>query len=377
MKIIADNKIPYLKGVFEAIATVEYCPGADINSQIVKDADALITRTRTKCNIDLLTDSSIKMIASATIGFDHIDTTFCDANNIQWTNAPGCNSGSVKQYISAVLGLLVEEKEWTLIGKRIAVVGVGNVGSKVSALCKALGMEVYEIDPPRAKAETDKPFYNLQDVIHKMDIITFHTPLTREGSDKTYHLCDESLLKKMKPSCVVINTSRGEVVDGQALKKALTNQEIELAVLDVWEHEPEFDHELLELVWIATPHIAGYSQDGKANGTQMSVQAISKKFNLGMDDWQPGDLRQPQFPELIIDCKYLTIDEIAANAFLHTYDLRADDQRLRNSPTTFEKQRGDYPVRREFRAYHIQLENGILQYEKLLQAVGFENVTTI
>lgn len=377
MKIIADNKIPYLKGAFEAIATVEYYPGAGIDAQIVKDANALITRTRTKCNKALLTDSSIKMIASATIGFDHIDTSFCEANNIQWTNAPGCNSGSVKQYISAVLGLLVEEKEWTLRGKRIAVVGVGNVGSKVSALCKALGMVVYEIDPPRAKDETDKTFYKLLDVVDKVDIITFHTPLTREGTYKTYHLCDEALLKKMQSNCVVINTSRGEVVDGQALKTALNKKDIQLAVLDVWEHEPELDRDLLELVWIATPHIAGYSQDGKANGTQMSVQAISKKFHLGLDNWQPGELPAPQYPELIIDCKRLTNDEIAANAFLHTYDLRADDQRLRNSPTSFEKQRGDYPVRREFKAFHIQLENGIQEYEKLLQAVGFETITMI
>jgi len=377
MKIIADNKIPFLKGAFEAIATVAYYPGADIDAHIVKDADALITRTRTKCNKALLNNSSIKMIASATIGFDHIDTSFCEANNIQWTNAPGCNSGSVKQYISSVLGLLVEEKEWTLKGKRIAVVGVGNVGSKVSVLCKALGMEVYEIDPPRAKTETDKTFYKLQDVVDKMDIITFHTPLTREGTDKTYHLCDEALLTKMQANCIVINTSRGEVVDGQALKTALQKEDIKTAVLDVWEHEPEPDSELLDLVWIATPHIAGYSQDGKANGTQMSVQAISKKFNLGIDKWQPGDLPQPKYPELIIDCKHLTRDQIAANAFLHTHDLRADDQRLRNSPTSFEKQRGDYPVRREFKAYHVQLENGIQEYEKLLQAVGFENVTTI
>ncbi len=377
MKLIADNKIPYLQGAFEPVATVEYIPGATINHSHLKDADALITRTRTQCNEALLKNSTVKMIASATIGYDHIDTQFCEMNHIEWTNAPGCNSGSVKQYIAAVLGLLVEEKVWTLKGKRIAIVGVGNVGSKVSALCKALGMEVFEIDPPRAKSETNKTFHRLQDVVDKVDIITFHTPLTREGVDKTFHLCDAVLLKKMKPGCVVINTSRGEVVDGEALKQALIQQEIQLAVLDVWEQEPDLDLELLDQVWIATPHIAGYSQDGKAKGTQMSVQAISKKFNLGLDDWQPGNLPRPQYPELIIDCKRMTNDEIAANAFLHTYDLRADDQRLRNSPDTFEKQRGDYPVRREFNAYHIQLENSIQQHKQLIQAVGFKHVTMI
>ncbi|MCU4154775.1 4-phosphoerythronate dehydrogenase PdxB [Carboxylicivirga sp. A043] len=374
LKIVADNKIPFLKGALEPYASVQYLPGAEINNDVLKDADALITRTRTKCNQETLGGSTVKIITSATIGFDHIDTRWCDHNGIRWTNAPGCNSGSVKQYVAAVLALLAKEKGCQLKGKSIAVVGVGNVGSKVSAMAKALGMTVYEVDPPRARVEKNKEFYTLNKIIGKADIITFHTPLTKEGEDKTYHLCDAFLLSKMKKDAIVINSSRGEVVDGNALKLVLQNNQIGDAVLDVWEKEPAIDAELLDKVWIGTPHIAGYSQDGKAKGTQMSVQAISRFFSLGIDDWQAKGMPQPDQSIFTINCKGLSDEAIIAKAILHTYPLKRDDADLRNEISGFEYLRGAYPVRREFQAYTLELTNGNTAIQDTLQKLGFSKV---
>jgi erythronate-4-phosphate dehydrogenase len=280
----------------------------------------------------------------------------------------------VKQYVGAVLALLVEEKGWQLAGKSIAVVGVGNVGSKISVMAQALGMTVYEVDPPRAREEKDKQFFSLEAIVGKADIITFHTPLTKEGEDKTFHLCDDTLLSKMKNSAVVINSSRGEVVDGNALKHALSNNQIGDAVLDVWENEPMIDTELLDLVWIATPHIAGYSQDGKAKGTQMSVQAISRFFNLGIDNWQATGIPQPDEARIKICNDGFSDEVVVAKAILHTYPLRNDDADLRSDISRFEYLRGAYPIRREFQAYTIELNNGNTALRETLLRLGFKAI---
>ncbi|WP_430815775.1 4-phosphoerythronate dehydrogenase [Carboxylicivirga sp. RSCT41] len=377
LKIVADNKIPFLKGALEPYAQVHYLPGAEINNEVLKDADALVTRTRTKCNASSLADTKVKIITSATIGFDHIDTEWCEQNNISWTNAPGCNSESVKQYVGAVLALLVDEKGWRLAGKSIAVVGVGNVGSKVSEMARAIGMTVYEVDPPRAIVEKNKRFYTLDEVVDKADIITFHTPLTRTGEDKTFHLCDQALLSNMKKNTIIINSSRGEVVDGKSLKQALQKDLIGGAVLDVWEHEPSIDSELLEMVWIGTPHIAGYSQDGKANGTQMSVQAISRFFKLGIDDWEATGIPQAKEPTITIDAGGCTKEEVLAKAILHSYPLKSDDADLRSDLGRFEYLRGAYPVRREFQAYAVRLLKGNAGLKDTLLKIGFSRVDTV
>ena len=375
MKIIADDKIPFLNGVFEDICEINYLPGAQITNEVLKDADALITRTRTKCNEKSLQGTTVKMIASATIGFDHIDTKWCEDNNIKWTNAPGCNAESVKQYIASVFGMLVIEKGWVLKGKKIAVVGVGNVGSRIAKLAEGLGMHVYKVDPPRARTEKNEQFYELKEIVGDMDIVTFHTPLNKEGEDKTYHLCNDELLSMMKETTLVVNSSRGEVIDGNALNKALAEEEIAAAVLDVWEKEPEIDKELMNMVWISTPHIAGYSLDGKANGTMMSVQAISREFNLGLDDWEPNNIPLPKNNIIDIDCTYLSDEQVLANAFVQTYAIKEDDIRLRMKTNEFEKQRGNYPIRREFKAFEVNLQKGTDEQISVLKSVGFENVT--
>lgn len=377
MKIIADDKIPFLKGVFEDKCEVEYFPGGEITADVVRNADALITRTRTVCDDKLLKGSKVKMIASATIGFDHIDTSWCMTNGIKWTNAPGCNAESVNQYIASVFAMLIIDKGWELKGKKIAIVGVGKVGSRVSALARMLGMEVFEVDPPRERVEKDALFYKLNEIISDVDLITFHTPLTQSGADKTHHLCNSDLLSRVKSTAIIINTSRGEVVDGKALKNALQSEELEAAVLDVWEDEPNVDKQLLDLCWIATPHIAGYSLDGKANGTKMSVNAISKAFNLGLDNWIPQDLPKPKRKDIELDCRYLSNERALAEVFINTYPIKEDDIRLRMNIKGFEKQRGSYPIRREFGAFCVSLVNGNEDINKLLEFLGFGSVNLL
>ncbi len=377
LKIIADDKIPFLQGVLEPYAEVSYVAGAKTTSELVKDTDALITRTRTKCNKELLANSKVKMIATATIGFDHIDTTYCKDAAIDWTNAPGCNSGSVKQYIASALSVLAIKKSYILKDKTIGIVGVGNVGSKIKELAEGLGMRVLLYDPPRAKVEKSDEFVELDVIQYEADIITFHVPLERQGEYKTFHLADENFLASCKNNVVIINSSRGEVVDNNAILKAIENDIIGDSILDVWENEPSINLQLLDKIVVATPHIAGYSVDGKANGTAMSVQAISNKFDLPLNNWYPTELPQPQHPVINYDCDGKSIQEILIAAILHTYNILEDDERLRKYPEDFEKQRGTYPIRREFSAYTVNLKNSSKFVVDSLNKIGFKAVELI
>ncbi len=358
MKIVCDNKIPFLKGALEPYADVVYLPGKDTTAEVLKDADAVITRTRTKCNESTLKGSSVKMIATATIGFDHIDTEWCEQNGIEWTNAPGCNSWSVRQYMASLLVQILNHYNLDRHNCTLGVIGVGNVGSKVAEIASILGLKVLLNDPPRARKEGNAGFVSLDEIIEKSDIITCHVPLQRNGQDATFHLFDQGRISLLKPHQILINTSRGEVVDNKSLKAALQNKMIKAASLDVWENEPDIDTELMELLFTATPHIAGYSLDGKANGTWMSVQAIGKKFNLPCKDWKVTEVPNPAQPvEFCIDLNGKNIDQILDEAILYTYNIFTDDRRLRENPTEFELQRADYPIRREFPAFTVRFTN--------------------
>ncbi|MGK7394237.1 MAG: 4-phosphoerythronate dehydrogenase PdxB [Candidatus Cyclobacteriaceae bacterium M3_2C_046] len=372
MRIIADDKIPFLKGVLEPYAEIDYLPGGQITAMDVEKADALIIRTRTKCDAQLLNNSSVRFIATATIGFDHIDTAYCHQAGIQWTNAPGCNSGSVMQYMGAALCWLSDQHNFRLKDKTLGVIGVGNVGSKVARMAEILGMKVIKNDPPRARQEQWEEFQELDEVLTKAEIISLHVPLNFKGPYKTLHLVNDKFFENIWHDGFLINTSRGEVVDSHALKKSLDNNFITSAVLDVWEYEPDIDLELLNSVGLATPHIAGYSLDGKANGTAMSVQAVSKFFNLGLDTWFPQRLPEPEFPDLILDCADKTDEQVLKEAIIHTYNIEKDFNALLGQPDHFEKLRGDYPVRREFQAYNIVLEPYNQPLADKLTMLGFK-----
>ena len=372
MKVIADDKIPFLKGVLESEGIeVTYLAGAKTTADDVAAADALITRTRTKCNEALLENSAVKFIATATIGFDHIDTDYVESKGIHWTNAPGCNSSSVAQYLTSLLLNLAVKHNFSLAGKVLGVVGVGYVGKKVAAVGKALGMEVLLNDPPRARAEGGENFVDLSVIAEKADIITIHVPLEFEGIDKTFHLADRDFLAHLNNQQFLVNASRGEVVDNSALREALKAKSIAGAVLDVWENEPEIDLELLKLLDYATPHIAGYSTDGKANGTSMSVNAMAKFFNLSerLQKWYPETVPVPE--KTVIECPANgSLEEKLLFVVSQSYNIADDTTRLRNTPQEFEKLRGNYPLRREFGIFTVVNADKVCA--EILSKLGFQ-----
>ena len=342
MKIIIDDKIPYIKEAAEKIADEAiYAPGKDFTRELVQDADALIIRTRTHCNRELLEGSKVKFIATATIGFDHIDTEYCKQAGIEWANAPGCNSASVAQYIQSSLLIWKSLRNKKPDELTIGIIGVGNVGSKVAKVAQDFGMRVLLNDLPREEKEGYITFTSLEKIAEECDIITFHVPLYKEGPYKTFHLADHTFFRSLKRCPVIINTSRGEVIETNALLNALEDGLISDAIIDVWENEPDINLTLLNRVFLGTPHIAGYSADGKANATRMSLDALCRFFHIKADyRIAPPQPRNP----------IITADSLA-EAYLQMYDPRRDSEALKTHPEQFEKLRGDYPLRREKDAY--------------------------
>lgn len=345
MKVIVDNKIPYIKESIDKIADeVVFLPGNEFTPTVVRDADALIIRTRTSCNRNLLEGSNVRFIATATIGYDHIDTEYCRQAGITWTNAPGCNSASVAQYIHSSLLLLKKEKGIELSNKCIGIIGVGNVGSKVCEVARSLGMKVLLNDPPRQEKEKNNLFVDLETIRKECDIITFHTPLNRTDKHRTYHLADNTFFQSLEKKPIIINTSRGEVIETAALLEALSNGNITDAIIDVWENEPDINTNLLNSAYIGTPHIAGYSADGKANATRMSLEALCKFFRI-----EPNFHILPPEPEQNI----LKVEN-KEDAYLLMYNPLTDSKALKEHPEQFEHLRGNYPLRREQEAYQIK-----------------------
>lgn len=344
MKVIIDNKIPFIQEAIHQIADeVIYAPGKDFSPALVKDADALIIRTRTRCNRALLQGSSVRFIATATIGFDHIDTEYCREAGIAWSNAPGCNSASVAQYLMSSLLLLQLIRGKQLQGLTLGIIGVGNVGTKIIQVAQELGMRVLLNDLPRQDKEGNANFNSLQTLAEECDILTFHVPLYKEGKYKTLHLADDAFFRSLKRRPVIINTSRGEVIETNALLNALENNLISDAIIDVWENEPDINLTLLNKAFLGTPHIAGYSADGKANATRMSLDALCRFFHLKAD----YRITPPEPGNPVIHAA------TPAEAYLQMYDPRRDSEALKAHPELFETLRGDYPLRREKEAYRF------------------------
>jgi erythronate-4-phosphate dehydrogenase len=371
IRVIADDKIPFLKGVLEPYASVMYMPGNQINRDAIKGSDALLVRTRTKCNSELLSGTSVKFIGTATIGYDHIDTEYCEKNGIIWKNAPGCNSASVQQYIAAALLKISSESGFSLRDKTLGIIGVGNVGSRILSFAGALGLNVILNDPPRQRMERNDSFSSLDNLLKESDIITVHVPLNMNGMDKTFRLFNNETLSKVKKGSWFINSSRGEVVATEALKTALAVEKLAGVVIDVWENEPEIDISLMHMAFIATPHIAGYSADGKANGTSVILRDLGESFGIPLADWYPSDIPAPPEPVITIDCNGKSTEEILRKAVNHTYNILEDDVRLRFDPSRFETERENYPLRREFPCYSIELKDGNEEVIRILKSLGF------
>ncbi len=371
IRIVADEKITFLKGAFEEVAQIRYIPGGEISKVDLMDADVLITRTRTRCNSDLLDGTPVRFIATATIGYDHIDTVYCENQGIEWVNAAGCNSSSVQQYLVSTLLYLINLRDLSPEKLTLGVIGVGNVGKKVAKAAEILGMRVLLNDPPRQRSEKGHSFVELDHLLKESDLVTLHVPLNRGGEDNTLEMVNDRFTESMKQGAVLINTSRGAVVQEEALLRSIENGKLSEVILDVFPEEPSIKPELLKAISLATPHIAGYSLDGKANGTTMSVRAVSRFFNLGLDSWEPVSITPPSVTELLADAAAGNLYETLWEVYQQSYDVSSDDRELRSGPGEFEKLRGDYRIRREPPAFSVRLFQGYDELRIKLEQLGF------
>ena len=340
IKIVADSGIPFLKGVFEPYADVVYKEGGSICREDLLDADALMTRTRTKCGKDLLEGTSVKIIATATIGTDHIDMPWCDSAGIIVRNAPGCNAGGVMEYVFSALYGTAARKSINLSGKTLGIIGVGNVGKRVLHMFRYLGFNILQCDPPRAAVEGDFQFCSQDYLLEHSDIVTMHVPL----DDTTKGMCNREFFSKMKDGTIFINASRGEILDEDALLECIDR--LGPVIIDTWKNEPNINRTLMDKVYIATPHIAGYSYQGKQNGTAAAVRAVAHFFSITplYEFYPPTDI--PENEAIKLDLRGKSQGEIAA-VIQYNYPIFTDDFMFRLDPSAFERLRTEYRYRRE------------------------------
>jgi erythronate-4-phosphate dehydrogenase len=338
-KVIIDKFVPFEGNPFEGIAQVQLLAPAEFTPEAVRDADALIVRTRTKCNANLLDGSKVSIVATATIGTDHFDFPYLASKGIRAVSAPGCNAPAVAQYVYASIFALGLGQP----GMRLGIVGLGHVGSIVASWAKGFGIEVLACDPPRQRRDGgwdanapfnagSEPFYSLEEVARKADVLTFHTPLTRTGQDATFHLGNRDLFN-VAPKALVINAARGPVIDTADTLAAIKRGKIAKAAIDCWEGEPVISLDLMQAAVIATPHIAGYSLEGKRRATAMTFNAVLEHFG--------SDRRiDPQVP-------MVPPTSVTREAVIASYNPFADTEILRAAPATFEHLRDSYALRHE------------------------------
>lgn len=340
MRILADADIPFLQGVFEPYAEVVYKTGDQIDRNDVADVDVLLIRTRTRCDAALLEGSKVRLVVTATIGMDHIDIDYCREHGIKVENAAGCNAGGVMQYVfSAVYGVAAR-KGIKLDDCNFGIVGVGHVGSKIEAMARYLGFNVLRCDPPRAAAEGEEGFCTLEYLLENSQVVTMHVPL----DETTRGMADETFFALMQPGAIFINAARGEVIDEEALIAAVPK--LGAVVIDTWCNEPNINQDLLDVVDIATPHIAGYSYQGKENATLMAVRAVARYLKIRELKYFRLDDKEEGHEPVLLDLKDKNHGEIAA-VFQYNYPIFTDDFRLRMEPEKFEKLRAAYQYRRE------------------------------
>jgi len=377
MKIVAARNMPFVEAAFSTLGEVTLLEGRQIGPADVRDADLLVTRSTTQINRALLENSRVRFYGTATIGTDHMDTAWLDSRGIRWCSAAGCNANSVSEYVTAALLELGARHGLSLAGKTLGIIGVGNVGRRVAGKAAALGMQVALNDPPRARGEVSgfrcqvsgeevwMPWETLPGVLEQADVVTLHVPLTADGPDPTHHLADDAFFARLKAGAVFINAARGAVVDTPALLRALESGRVSHAVIDCWEGEPDFSPALMEHCALGTPHIAGYSYDGKVNGTVM-VYAEACRF-LGVEPtWSPDALVPPAaVPEIEAQAGD-DVQAVCRDVVKQVYSIEADDRPLREAAAMdasgrrdrFDALRRGYPVRREFPATRVSLTPG-------------------
>jgi erythronate-4-phosphate dehydrogenase len=375
MNIIIDANIAYAEKAFSTLGNSKLVDGRTLTNKDVKDADILIVRSITAVNEQLLKNSKVRFVGTATIGTDHIDINYLKNQNIAFVDAKGCNADSVAEYVFTALLKVASEKKLSLKDKIIGVVGIGNIGSRVIRLANSLGMKVLKNDPPLKRKGIGDNYVDFGEIL-KADIITFHVPLSFEGGDITFHLINERNLKEIKGGTIIINSSRGAVIDNAALSTESSKKDFEL-VLDVWEDEPSVNTKLLTKTKIATPHIAGYSFEGKVNGTKIIYDALCKILNT-KSSWQ---LEMPTIENKEVRLPDgRTEEEKLYRLFSSIYNLEKDDELMRKilnygineQPGYFDLMRKKYPVRREFSNYTINISESEIRLKSILENFRFK-----
>jgi erythronate-4-phosphate dehydrogenase len=375
MKLVVDENISLSEEAFGSFGELSLINGRSITNEILRDADVLIVRSITNVTKELLINSAVRFVGTATIGTDHIDTDYLSQESIKFSDAKGCNANSVAEYVIAALMRIAVGDNLSFKNKSIGIIGVGNVGSIVVEFAEAMGLEVLKNDPPKERENIGSGYSKFEDVL-KADIVTLHVPLNLTGIDKTLHLLNENNLNSLNQGAILINTSRGSVIDNYALLNIIDKKQLKV-VLDVWEGEPQINTELLQKVKMGTAHIAGYSLEGKVNGTKMIYDSLSK-FTNSKSDWIPR-LPEVHYNEIELPSTG-TNQEILHFIFNQVYNIKNDDSLIRKLPTIkkderrtyFDELRKKYPVRREFGNYTIKFENDDRGLSNLLRKLGFK-----
>lgn len=373
MKILVDENMPYARELFSRLGEVKAVPGRPIPVAELEDADALMVRSVTKVNESLLSGKSVKFVGTATAGTDHVDETWLKQAGIGFSSAPGCNAIAVVEYVFSSLLMLAERDGFALRDRTVGIIGVGNVGGRLQARLEALGIRTLLCDPPRADRGDEGDFRSLEELVQEADILTFHTPLFKQGQYKTLHLADDAMIRCLKPGTILVNASRGPVVDNAALLARLNAGQLLSVVLDVWEGEPDLNVELLKKIDIGTPHIAGYTLEGKARGTTQVFEAysafIDKAQQVALDTLLPA----PEFGRITL---HGTLDQPTLKRLVHlVYDVRRDDAPLRKVagvPGEFDKLRKNYLERREWSSLYVMCDDA--ETAALLKKLGFNAV---
>ncbi|MDA8480570.1 4-phosphoerythronate dehydrogenase PdxB [Citrobacter sp. Awk 4] len=373
MKILVDENMPYARELFSRLGEVKAVPGRPIPVAELEDADALMVRSVTKVNESLLSGKSVKFVGTATAGTDHVDETWLKQAGIGFSSAPGCNAIAVVEYVFSSLLMLAERDGFALCDRTVGIIGVGNVGGRLQARLEALGIRTLLCDPPRADRGDEGDFRSLEELVQEADILTFHTPLFKQGQYKTLHLADDAMIRRLKPGTILVNASRGPVVDNAALLARLNAGQALSVVLDVWEGEPDLNVELLEKIDVGTPHIAGYTLEGKARGTTQVFEAYSAFIDNAQQVALDTLLPAPEFGRITL---HGTLDQPTLKRLVHlVYDVRRDDAPLRKVagvPGEFDKLRKNYLERREWSSLYVMCDDA--ETAALLNKLGFTAV---
>ncbi len=377
MRLVADRNIPYVREAFGETGELDLLAPAAINADSLRNADALLVRTEVRVDKNLLEGSSVTFVGTATIGADHIDAVYLGERGIRWTNAPGSNADAVKEYVIAALTHLARAKGFSLRGTTIGVVGVGNIGRRVAEVARVWGMHVLLNDPPLYRSTGDARYLPL-DALMDADVITIHVPLTSTGTDPTFHLFDAYRISAMKRGSILLNTSRGAVVDNPGLRTVLESGHLGGAVLDVWEREPVIDTGLLRRVDLGTPHIAGYSLEGKARATGMLYDALCAHFAITPRWKMSSELPAVTDHEISVNDATVDPETIVAQVVRECYPILRDDASLRamlDVPTErrgefFRRLRTEYSFRREFPNRTVKMASGNERVAAMLHAAG-------